>query len=93
MLFEKDHRANADTKIRRAYAIYEIVYTLVDFGAAVLFVIGSIMFFFDAWVTFGTWLFLIGSLLFATKPTIRLVRDIRLATHDGEQELADRYEG
>ena len=78
MMFQRDHRhtsqAHAET-----YARYELLYTLVDFAAALLFVVGSIFFFYDSLTYAGTWLFLIGSVLFGCKPTIRLVREVRLA--------------
>lgn len=77
MLFETKHHNNPD--ISRRYALYEVIYTLIDFAAAILFVIGSIMFFFDDWQTPGTWMFLIGSLFFAAKPTLRVVRELHLA--------------
>ena len=62
----------------RLYAAYEIAFTLVDFFAAFLFVIGSILFFNDSTVNAGTWLFLVGSIFFGLKPTIRLVREWHL---------------
>jgi hypothetical protein len=61
---------------RRAYAAFEIAYTTVDFGAALSFVIGSILFFYSDLQTEGTWMFLVGSILFALKPTIRLTREL-----------------
>ncbi len=47
---------------RRFYALTEIAYTTVDFAAAILFIVGSVLFFFESLVTVGTWLFLIGSI-------------------------------
>ena len=44
------------------YAWFELAYTTVDVCAALLFVVGSIMFFSTEWLTTGTWCFLIGSL-------------------------------
>ncbi len=90
MLFEKDHRQDPDNC--RRYAIYEIAYTLIDFTAALLFVVGSVMFFYESWQTTGTWLFLIGSLCFAAKPTIRLVRDIHLAAMGDTEDLAKKVQ-
>ena len=86
MLFESGHR-DKSIRLRRHFAAYEIAYTFVDFLAAILFVIGSIMFFSESWVYTGTWLFLIGSVCFALKPTIRLVRELRL-TAIGDEEVA-----
>ncbi|WP_349360253.1 YrhK family protein [Stappia sp.] len=57
---------------------YELVRTLVEFLAAVFFVIGSVFFFYDSLLYAGTWLFLIGSILFAVRPTIRLALELHL---------------
>lgn len=92
MLFEQDHRQGSPAK-RRRYARFEIAYTLADFSAAFSFVIGSVFFFFEGLMTAGTWLFLFGSILFAAKPTIRLIRDIKLAAMGEDEALADRYRG
>ncbi len=60
------------------YWRYQIVRTAVDFGAALCFVVGSVLFFFERTATLGTWFFLVGSFLFATKPTIDLTRSLHL---------------
>ena len=65
-------------------------YTVVDFGAAICFVVGSIMFFSEAWLIPGTWLFLLGSMLFACKPSIRLWRELRLFATGDIDTLAER---
>ncbi|WP_306030609.1 YrhK family protein [Stappia sp. MMSF_3263] len=57
---------------------YELFRTLVEFLAAVLFVVGSVFFFYDSLLFAGTWLFLIGSILFAVRPTIRLALELHL---------------
>ncbi len=59
---------------------YEIARTLVEFLAAVAFIIGSVMFFWASWQDAGTWLFLIGSILFAVRPTVRLAMELHLAS-------------
>ena len=92
MLFSRDHRQGTDRQ-RRIYAAFEIAYTFVDFAAAICFVIGSVMFFFEEWQTPGTWLFLIGSILFALKPTLRLARELKLAAMGDDTDLADRFNG
>jgi len=89
-LFHHENRQRT-AETRRLYALFELAYTLVDFGAALCFVAGSVMFFFETWQTPGTWLFLIGSLLFAAKPTLRLAREIRLAAAGDRDALADRF--
>ncbi|MEM6849795.1 MAG: YrhK family protein, partial [Pseudomonadota bacterium] len=53
----------------RRHALFEIAHTTADFCAALCFVVGSVMFFFSAWLIPGTWFFLVGSVLFALKPT------------------------
>jgi hypothetical protein len=60
------------------YWRYQVVRTGVDFGAALCFVVGSVFFFFDRTTTLATWLFLVGSVLFAVKPTIDMIRSVHL---------------
>ena len=91
MLFRKDRR-NANPDSQRIYAIFEVAYTIIDFMAAFFFVIGSVMFLFDDWVHTGTWLFIFGSLMFAAKPCLRLVREIKLASIGDTEDLAKRFE-
>lgn len=93
-LFRNDRR-NSSRQHNRVYARFEIAHTLADFLAAVCFVIGSVMFFFEAWQTPGTWLFLIGSLLFALKPSLRLAREITLYRMGDMDDLAQaaQWEG
>lgn len=71
----------------RAYAIFELAYTTVDVAAAVLFIIGSVMFFSDEWQTPGTWCFLIGSICFALKPSIRICREIYYFSEGDYEDL------
>lgn len=68
------------------YWRYQVVRTLVDFGAAVCFVVGSAFFFFTATTRAADWLFLIGSILFAAKPTIDVVRSARLKRLPGQAD-------
>jgi len=63
----------------RVYGFYERLYTLVDFTAAIMFVIGSWLFFYPAEAVPATWLFLIGSICFAARPTVRVAREFHLA--------------
>ncbi len=72
---------------RKVYAIYEVIYTMVDFLAAAAFTIGSVMFLYEDLVHTAKWCFIIGSLLFAFKPTIRVVREIKLASTGHEDEV------
>ena len=92
MLFEPPHN-DKSTAWKRRYAMFELAHTLADFGAAVCFIVGSVMFFFELWQTPGTWLFLVGSVLFACKPALRLIREIKMAAHGDIAELAAREKG
>ncbi|MCL4140183.1 UNVERIFIED_CONTAM: hypothetical protein GTU68_026473 [Idotea baltica] len=58
---------------------FELYRTLVEFLAALFFIIGSVFFFYESLTYAGTWLFLIGSILFAARPTVRLLLELRLA--------------
>lgn len=58
---------------------YELYRTIVEFLAALIFIVGSVLFSFPALVYAGTWLFLIGLFLFAVRPTIRLMLEPCLA--------------
>lgn len=90
MLFRPDQHTYSEDDLRR-YAVFEIIYTLIDFAAVNLFLIGSVMFLSEAWQTPGTWLFIAGSVLFATKPTLRLIRELRLAAAGDEKDLGARF--
>ena len=83
-LFNPDNHSKSDDH-KRIYAMCEIAYTVVDFSAAALFVIGSFLFFDESTTYFGTWLFVVGSVLFGLRPTIKLYREIayfRLRKYD-----------
>lgn len=84
------HRREATPAARRTYARFEIAHTIVDFLAAAFFIIGSIMFFSDAWQTIATWFFTIGSFLFAAKPSLKLWREIKLYRLGKLEPLAKR---
>lgn len=75
----RTRRFDASSRHRQVYSAYEIAYTTVDWLAAVLFAIGSIMFLYDDLMHAGTWLFIIGSVFFALRPSIRLGRELHLA--------------
>ncbi len=85
-LFDQRNRT-LNRHSRRIYAIYEIIYTLVDFGAASLFLGGSIMFFDESLKTPAIWCFVLGSLLFASKPTLRLIREVHLLANGSEEDV------
>lgn len=75
-LFHPDNRNRSEAQ-KRVYAMHELAYTINDVGAAALFVVGSILFFNEATTYAGTWLFLIGSIMFGLRPMIKLMREIR----------------
>lgn len=77
---------------KQYYAWFELAYTAVDVSAALLFVAGSVMFFSQEWQTAGTWCFLIGSVCFALKPMLRIIREFRYVEEDDYEDLAKRYE-
>jgi hypothetical protein len=72
------------------YAAYEVAYTIVDFSAAAMFVVGSVLFFWESTTFAATWLFLLGSLCFAAKPSIRMAREIHLLRLGKKHALAER---
>lgn len=74
----------------RRFALFEIGHTVADFGAALLFIIGSVLFFFEQTTIPGTYCFLIGSIFFAAKPTIRMAREIWLAKIKNIDRLAEK---
>lgn len=61
---------------RRLYALYEIAFTIADFSAALLFLVGSWLFFYPSVENQAIWCFVIGSAFFALKPTLRLAREL-----------------
>ncbi|MDK3017354.1 YrhK family protein [Pseudodonghicola flavimaris] len=90
-LFFRD-RGGADPQSDRVYAAYEIAHTVVDFLAAISFLVGSILFFYAAYQVPATWLFVIGSAFFCLKPTLRLAREIHLWRVGSVEALAKRAE-
>ncbi|MEE2860993.1 MAG: YrhK family protein [Paracoccus sp. (in: a-proteobacteria)] len=88
----RHHRRDANEATRRLYARVELVHTCVDFGAAVSFLIGSILFFFESLQTPATWLFTIGSVMFLMKPSLKLWREVQLYRMGKTETLAERAE-
>jgi len=62
--------------LQRLRDLYALAHLVADFLAGLTFTVGSVLFFWPSTETPGVWLFLIGSLLFAAKPTVRLVHSI-----------------
>ncbi|WP_425098135.1 YrhK family protein [Tropicibacter sp. S64] len=90
-LFSHENRQKT-TETRRLFAAFEIAHTIVDFLAAFCFLIGSILFFWPVYETPAIWLFVIGSFFFAMKPTLKLIREVKLAAMGDADDLAQRYE-
>ncbi|SFT46182.1 YrhK-like protein [Actinopolyspora lacussalsi subsp. righensis] len=72
---------------------YEVISIANDILIALWFMVGSILFFWEATTTEGTWLFLIGSIELAIRPAIRLSRRVHLrrlrgrpSRHDNDSE-------
>ena len=74
-LFNPDNY-NGSERHKQIYAWSELAYTFVDFSAAALFVVGSALFFSASTTYAGTWLFVVGSVLFGLRPSIKLFREI-----------------
>jgi len=89
MLFDPTLKS-ASQKHVRIYAIYEVLFTLVDFAAAFQFVVGSVLFFNESTTYEATWLFLVGSICFALKPTIKVIRECHLLKLGDIELLAKR---
>ncbi|WP_084395784.1 YrhK family protein [Henriciella aquimarina] len=71
---------NFDTeKHGQVYNLYQTIYDTVDALAAIAFIVGSALFFSESTKVAGTWLFLIGSVFFAIRPLVHLVRDLHMA--------------
>ncbi len=90
-LFAPQNR-NRSTHSKEVYASFELAHTLVDAAAALFFLVGSVMFFSDALKNPAIWCFVIGSVLFAAKPVLRLVREFRLMAEGDVGDLAKRAE-
>ncbi|MFC2968167.1 YrhK family protein [Acidimangrovimonas pyrenivorans] len=90
-LFNPDNR-NRTPQHCRIWAAYEVAYTFVDFSAAGMFVIGSALFFDQATTYLATWLFLVGSICFGLKPTLRLVREIHLLRLGDVEDVAEELD-
>ena len=78
-LFNRDRSTLSPTHAD-LHGSYERLITLVDFLAALCFVIGSVMFFYETLLFDGTWMFLIGSVFFCVSPTLKVIREFHLAS-------------
>lgn len=64
---------------KKIHKIYTILGIINDFAAGLAFVVGSYFDFYPKFSTDGSWLFLIGSILFCMRPSIVILREIHLA--------------
>ncbi|ERJ17745.1 YrhK-like protein [Salinisphaera shabanensis E1L3A] len=76
-MFEPKHASTHEE--RRVYGRYEKLYTLNDFFAALYFLVGSIMFFYESLMVPATWCFTLGSVHFLLRPTIKVAREFHIA--------------
>lgn len=65
---------------------YEVLSILNDILIALWFVLGSVLFFWESTTTWGTWLFLAGSIELAVRPVIRLSRHVHLRRYQPSME-------
>jgi hypothetical protein len=77
-VYKHPHVAPGTPKAQTVFAVYEVAHTAVDFGAAICFLVGSVLFLYKKYETPAVWLFIVGSLFFCVKPTLRLAREIHL---------------
>ncbi|MGH3308990.1 MAG: YrhK family protein [Streptomyces sp.] len=69
---------------------YELASTANDILIALWFLVGSIMFFSEAWTTPGTWCFVFGSVELMIRPVLRLFRHTHLQRmHAGTYDLRE----
>ena len=73
--FHPDNHTQSEAH-KRIFASCELAYTAVDFAAALMFVVGSVLFFNEETAYLATWLFLVGSIFFGMRPTIKLYREL-----------------
>ncbi|MBV7408361.1 YrhK family protein [Maritimibacter sp. DP1N21-5] len=90
-LFRHANRQRSEAS-RTVYARFQLIYTAVDFGASLAFVAGSLMYILGVDEATVIWVYLAGSLLFAAKPSLRLLREIRLYRMGHVEYLAQRAE-
>lgn len=77
-IFAPDAR-NRSRRTQALYAAYELAFTLVQFSAGMLFLIGSWLFFYQSLQDPAIWCFVVGSAFFVIGPTLKLVRELHYA--------------
>lgn len=91
MMFDPANRSKS-TSHRKLHAYCELAYTVTDFSAAALFVVGSFLFFNEETARAGTWLFVIGSVQFGVRPAIKLVREIAYMRMGDYEDVAAKLD-
>lgn len=90
-IFAPDTRHNSK-RHERLYAAYELAFTIIEFSAGLLFLVGSWMFFYAAWETPAIWCFVVGSAFFVIGPSLKLARELHYAMIGDLADLAKRAE-
>lgn len=92
MAFFNPDNSTRSMRHRKIHAYYEFAYTIVDFLAAFLFLVGSILFFYKSMENPAIWCFVVGSVFFALKPAIRVAREAHYLAIGDFTDLARRVE-
>ena len=90
-LFHPDNRTQSP-RHAEIWAAFEVAYTIVDFSAAGMFIVGSALFFFPSTTYAATWMFLVGSVFFGLKPTIRLTRELKFLAMGRVEKVAEELD-
>ncbi|SDE08477.1 YrhK family protein [Rhodospira trueperi] len=69
----------ARDRLQRLHDLYAFGHLTVDFLAGLTFTVGSVLFFWPRTEVPAIWLFVVGSVLFTAKPSVRLAHML----HDG----------
>lgn len=77
ILFDPDSYTLSDAH-KKVYGFYERLYTVIEFLAALMFVVGSIFYFYPELDFYGTCLFLVGSLFFMARPFVTMAREFNI---------------
>lgn len=79
-----------DVELEKLRQFYFWIHLTADMGCGICFVIGSVFFFYQSLLYDGTWLFLIGSILFAAKPFIRLFHELHRRHRIHQAQAAEK---
>ena len=90
-LFSAENRSRTEES-RRTYARYELTRTAIQFAASLCFLAGSALSLLSDPGDAFSWLFLVGSVLFAAAPTLRLWSELTVYRMGRTDTLASRSE-